>query len=751
MAEGTLSVWNNLLSAMSTSYLPLKNALSLPRDQASAKGVYASRLSSVTGYLQRQWVRVLVIVSLAIVVHAPGMQGDRIWDDNFLVLNNPFIKSPVLILESFRHFLFLDSLSAHYRPVQNVSFLIDYFFWNTDTWGFHLTNVLLHAGSGVVLYFLLRRLFVLLLLRPVRPAAENNPRNSSSPGNVRLKGHKILGTVAFLVAVLWTVHPVHSAAVDYISGRADSLAFLFCAGGWLLFIQGRNASRLIVRSLLYFAAAVCGLLALCSREIAFMWMALFIVHLFIDETIPARVRIWTLAACVAVISLYLGFRHLPGQRPIASPESWDARVRATMMARSLGDYARLMIFPNKLHMERTVLDPRPLFSNRAWRDGIGIEYLSVIGLIALVALVLASIKKGRGQPLRIFGASWFFGAYLPISNIVQLNATVAEHWLYLPSVGFLIFVAGCALDLPRNCQRLVPVFAVVAIIALSARSFVRSSDWADEETFYTRTLESGSRSARVACNLGQLYSKRHEYARAERIIRLVLQDNPNYPIAQNNLADLYFRQGKLTEAETLFAKIEEDSRQTRKEYSRTWIGGLNHAIARHNKGDDEAALAILDKTRGEYPGVWDPLALELEILRKKNRIDEALPLAEEFSRHNWWHYGAAFALGTLYFQKGDIGRAEAALLQASRLDVHDANALRTIAQMRVYENRLNDAFRIQQQAIARQPDEPRQYVFLSDILEKMGRNAEAHAALAKASRLREVVTGPSEAGLTPAL
>jgi Flp pilus assembly protein TadD len=92
----------------------------------------------------------------------------------------------------------------------------------------------------------------------------------------------------------------------------------------------------------------------------------------------------------------------------------------------------------------------------------------------------------------------------------------------------------------------------------------------------------------------------------------------------------------------------------------------------------------------------------------------------------------------LYAQKGDVKRAETALRHASRLDVHDAEALRLMAVIRIHQNRFEEAVQIQQQAVARQPDEPRQYVLLSDALEKMGRSSEAHAALAKASQLRSL-------------
>jgi Flp pilus assembly protein TadD len=96
----------------------------------------------------------------------------------------------------------------------------------------------------------------------------------------------------------------------------------------------------------------------------------------------------------------------------------------------------------------------------------------------------------------------------------------------------------------------------------------------------------------------------------------------------------------------------------------------------------------------------------------------------------------------LYAQKGDANRAEVALRRASWLDVHDAEALRLIVLMRLRENRLQDAFQTQERAIARQPDQPSQYILLSNILERMGRSEEARTTLAKASRLRALAGKP---------
>jgi Flp pilus assembly protein TadD len=94
------------------------------------------------------------------------------------------------------------------------------------------------------------------------------------------------------------------------------------------------------------------------------------------------------------------------------------------------------------------------------------------------------------------------------------------------------------------------------------------------------------------------------------------------------------------------------------------------------------------------------------------------------------------ALGRLWAEQGYAEQAEAALRHASWLDIHDAESLNIIAAMNVRQNRLDAACKTQRRAVARQPDQPRQYLLLSDILEKMGRHDEAKAALAQVQLLQ---------------
>jgi Flp pilus assembly protein TadD len=68
--------------------------------------------------------------------------------------------------------------------------------------------------------------------------------------------------------------------------------------------------------------------------------------------------------------------------------------------------------------------------------------------------------------------------------------------------------------------------------------------------------------------------------------------------------------------------------------------------------------------------------------------------------------------------------------------VHDVVALNLIASLNVRQNHLEEAWRVQRRAVSRQPNEPRQYVMLSNILEKMGRMDEARSAMANVNRLQ---------------
>ena len=277
-------------------------------------GATVPLVSRLSNYLRRDWLRVLLLVLISVAVRAPALSGQLVWDDDFsrATIRSSRVRSLFSKLSVITFFL----IPTGALPADAEHFLHGgLFFWNSNFYGFHLTNVILHASGGVLLYFLLRR--VLESLWAGRAPADEKPENSPA-----------VSLTAFLAALIWSVHPVHSAAIDYISGRADSLAFVFACGGWLLYLRAREIRWRPARIAEYGLAAIAGLLALCSRETALIWFGIFLLHMiFFEKNAARRAKVATLVICLSLIGLYLGLRHLPEQRPGPGPtNAWSSPV-----------------------------------------------------------------------------------------------------------------------------------------------------------------------------------------------------------------------------------------------------------------------------------------------------------------------------------------------------------------------------------------------------------------------------------------
>jgi protein O-mannosyl-transferase len=685
----------------------------------------AALVSKAAAHLLGARAACLLVILFGFAVHGPALHGRYIWDDQTLIVRNPLIKSPLLLAENFRHFLFADGFSSHYRPIQSVSFFLDYLVWKNDTLGFHLTNVLLHVGSAILLYFLLRRLLPLLL-----SGSEWRDRES------------FRAATALLTALVWVVHPVHSAAVDYISGRADSLAFLFATGGWLLFLRANENRRRSIRGALYFLAAISGELSLLSREIGLIWLLLFSGHLvFLARNLSRKQRAGAALCCLVLAAAYVGFRQLPAPRSGLAPHSsWPLSMRATLMVRAMGDYARLMFWPANLHMERSV------FGDGRSANAGELTVLAIGGGALLGAFACGCWRSGRGRALRILGATWFLLAILPVSNLVELNATVAEHWLYLPSVGFLLFLAGCIAELNERQQRFAVVIVCAGVFAASGRGFLRSGDWADPESFYRRTLAAGGNSVRLRTNLAQICWRRGDREAAKNDYREMLAITPDYPLARTALAQILAAEGKTAEAENLLRAGIEAAKGSDSVYPRPWALSLALARLQQRNGDLSAALQTVRHTSNGTAPAWEVIDLEAELLEDINGPRAALPGVEQFVRLHWWHHDALLALGRLYGEIGEIDRSAEFLLRASKVDVWETDALHLLVTVLARHNRLAEACAVEQRAIGRQPDLPQPYFILSELLQRGGRPEEARAAMAEFNRLQAMMSaGPPKA------
>lgn len=654
----------------------------------------------------------LLFVVLGVMIYSPALGGGIIWDDIYLVGDNPFFRSPVFGLEVFRHYLFFESFSIYYRPVQNWSYMLDYWLWRGDLAGYHFTNILLHAGCAYLLYELLSR-----LMRPLGRADEEAPKRS---------------LVAFAVAIIWLVHPIHNAAVAYISGRADSLAMLFTLSAWIASWHAVRTKLVWRRWALAGWAGLSLLLGLCSKEIALVWLGLFVVHLFaVEREISWKAKAALLGGILTCFLGYYALHALPEPRAgtAIAARAWPERI--LMMLRALGDYTTLIFWPGNLHMERTVSPPSGVTGLAAWREYAHFELLGILGFLVIVAAVWLCRSRRPGWQLRCAGAAWFAIAFLPISNLFPLNAEVAEHWIYVASIGYLIFLAGCFLALPARFQTIVGALLVLGFAGLGVRTAVRAADWVDAVTFYERTIAAGGRTARLMNSLAAAYGMVGDLPKQEAVLRDALQRYPAYAPLRILLGVCLNRQNREAEAAAIMAPVREHSEEYAKLFPRTWPVILDTARGHRNAKRADEALKVLAEGRERFPKTWELVNYTAAVAQEFGRVPEILPVVENYAAAHWWHRDAWLVLAKLRASQGLLPEAAAAFRHTARLDIYDPRPYLLLAEMELQRDQPEAALEAQQEAIRRTPGQPSQYLALAHILQKLGRTEEAQAATRK--------------------
>lgn len=615
----------------------------------------------------------MLIIVATLLVYWPAQFNGFVWDDTALVLRDPLIRSWRLIPEGFGHFLFIDATASDfYRPIQRLSFTVDYAVWEFFPKGYHLTNLYLHIGAALALFFL----------------AERWPGKAPRP-------------VAAAVAVIWAVHPLHSSAVTYISGRADPLAALFgfiALTFALISLEDRRSSRITA-----VGAALCFLAALLAKESG--GAALLVWFAILAWQRPHR-RIflrWTLIAAL-VIAVYGGLRFSAQKVEPPRDRPTPVLARPVLAARALAEYAALLVAPVKLRMERDVSTvpqgtPPATMQNARWR-----EYQTLLGL-ALLAVMVGwwrwARRKAPDAALALLAA---LIAYLPISNLFSLNATIAEHWLYVPSAFLFLAVARCisrasaaeaasahphaadrdespgaqresqtvAARLQRRNGRIFGRIAALVLLGawtvwLGVRTWRRQADWKDQESFLMQTIAAGGDTARMHVNLGVWEASRGHDERARDHFRNALAREPEQPIALLGLAAESIRLGDYNTARQALDHAAKFSHVAAE------VAQLQGAMEFRESGTD--ATPAMKAAAAVAPLNWPFRKRYLTALIQTGKLEVAERELRAFLTEQPFRSDSWKMLGEMLSQMRQPAAAARAFDEAARRDVHDRQSV----------------------------------------------------------------------------
>jgi len=453
-----------------------------------------------------------ILIVLTILLYLNSLGGDFVWDDRSLILENPQIQHPQQVLETFAQPLTVfGSNYGYYRPVAMLSLAFDQWLWGGNPLGFHVTNLILHLGVVLCFFFFIT--------------------------------HLVDWKIGFIASLLFTLFACHVENVAFISGRMDVLATLFMLLCLMLYFRHEKHTVITV----IFCGAL-SLLALLSKEIALVLPVIFAaaIAFFIPKQqwkkhfTQGMFCIGLPLAAYAVLRLFT----IRGLNPPAS-NVFSFGERLLMIPQTLVLYIQLLIFPYNLNARHVILPPQ--YS--------GMSTFAVMLFVSIVAVILV-VFLARRRKILVFGAAWFLLGILPVLNIIPLRGqVVAERFLYLPSAGFALVLAGTVGIInqrEKDTRQTLKLLIWVLIAAVGINNLVftilRNPVWHDEESFFTRMVEQSPNSPLAHHNLGYVYYRRGELVKAEREYRKAIEINPAFPDSRATLGDVLARTGRFEQA-----------------------------------------------------------------------------------------------------------------------------------------------------------------------------------------------------------
>lgn len=636
------------------------------------------------------WLAVPVMALAVWLAYAPSLGGGRIWDDTFLVQDNPFFRSPVFLFEVFRHWLWIDPIAAYYRPVQNWSYMADYVVWGEWFPGYRLTSLLCHLVAGVLLWRLLTQLF----------CEGVGARKDSSSHAI---WQKSLSWAAWLAALLWLVHPAHNAAVAYVSGRADPLAAVFAIAGWLLWrralLAQADASAPTRHAVgLALLSVACLLMSLCSRETGLLWLLAFAGWEGIARPHNnRRVTAVTLGASLAVAAVYAWLRTLPPAlwpKPVSDVASPGFAGKVLESFCALGDYASLFLSPITLSMERA-LD----ISGQKWLP-------LLLGALAMVASLAAlSAASGPARRLRIFFCLWFVAGFFVVCPLVAPNATVAEHWMYFPFAGLLAACAVAATEVanrfssPARASLLFLTF--VWFVFLVTRMHERARDWASNDAFLAATQAHGQKTSRITGLTAARLARAGSLAEAESMLRKAIAANPNDRLLPIYLGSILEAAGRLNEALPLVSFSQNELFSLRGLHPLVAIAPLTEAKVRARQRDSAAALRALESASAVWPDNWSIHAALSALQTGNDDWASAASTLIGFLDRNPWHLDATLRLAGLLSRNNRPDQAVRLIEGARLLDIRSPEPDRLLAAVHADHHQWQKAIAAQKRALSR--------------------------------------------------
>jgi protein O-mannosyl-transferase len=367
---------------------------------------------------------------------------------------------------------------ANWIPFTWLSLILDAQFFGTGPFGFHFTNVVLHVGNTLLLFYIL-----FMTTRSMRRSA--------------------------FVAALFALHPLHVESVAWVAERKDVLSILFGLLSILAYVHfAKNGGRPIwTASLLLFVCSLMTKQTLVTMPFLLLLLDYWPLERFgfssperksLDAAAPVPPptigRLVLEKVPFFAVSVAFSLIAISAQRQALGPlKLFPFSARCANAVLAYADYLRQAILPFDLNAFYPYFDSTPIVS-------------VIVAAVLLLAVSTAAGIWIRRFPFFFVGWAWYLGTLVPMIGLVQVGAQRhADRYTYFPLIGIFIAATWLASQLvPAGVlrARLVPIVAAASLAAFAATSIVQIGYWGDSVTLYQRALEFAPGNAYLLSSLG---------------------------------------------------------------------------------------------------------------------------------------------------------------------------------------------------------------------------------------------------------
>ena len=498
----------------------------------------------------------LFLVSFAVFI--PSIKNDFVWDDISYIKNRiKTLQSSKIKFKSFipsggqktkkpktgRTVDKKDKSAKYFRPVHGLIIKIDAKLWGASPAGFHLTNIILHSVSTVLLYFLF-----LLVLK-----------------DFNVSGRK---TIAFLSGMLFALYPLHVESVSFISARGDMLAAVFFFSTLIFYILSYRRFIYII------PAGICFYLSFLSKEIALSFPIVILGFDLISRKIKSRANLIKYLVLGALVLLYLYFR---SNRYMGFTQMLSNKgIEGVNAVPGLGEFVTVFFSSYLFYLKKLVFpyDLNPFIGTIPGGDLL----YTAISILAVSVLIIAAVLSYRiKEKVTAFSLLWIFATLGPAVMIAIFPLAItrfSDRFLYIPSAGYCLLAGYLIIYAGEKLRRARLANACGALLCLSflISALMGQAVWRNELALweyavhkspreivpkmrygYALNLEGRTEEAvtqyaaalspetygntnvksRAAQRLGILYLQKGDYARAEKSFGAAMAIDPGFGAQYN--------------------------------------------------------------------------------------------------------------------------------------------------------------------------------------------------------------------------